>query len=78
MLIASLSLITLGIVGHLYFGTKYREFFLVDKDSMNRSLWQMITNLKQKHPVAANAYIGFCCASFVGVAMLVALQINSG
>ena len=35
---------------HLYFGTRYREFFVVDRSNFHQSYWSMIQAFKKHHP----------------------------
>lgn len=77
MLFGGLSLAAIGIFGHLYFGVKYRKYFVVDKHSLHRSSWSMIRNLKVEHPVAANIYLGVYFVSLIGVALMAADQISA-
>jgi hypothetical protein len=72
MSFAGLSLVVIGILGHLYFGVKYRSYFVVDKQSMHRSVWSMINDLKAEHPVAANIYRSV----IIGVVLMAADQIS--
>ncbi len=72
MSFAGLSLVVIGVLGHLYFGVKYRSYFVVDKQSMHRSVWSMINDLKAEHPVAANIYRSV----IIGVVLMAADQIS--
>ena len=76
MLFAGLSLVAIGVFGHLYFGVKYRRYFIVDKHSLHRSNWSMIKDLKVEHPVAANIYLIVYFVSLIGVALMAADQIS--
>ena len=76
MLFAGLSLVVLGVLGHLYFGVKYKRYFAVDRHSLHRSSLSMIKDLKVEHPVAANIYIGVYVMSFIGVALMTADRIS--
>ena len=76
MLFAGLSLVAIGVLGHLYFGVKYRRYFVVDKHSLDRSSWSMIKDLKVEHPVAANVYLGVFFISLIGVVLMAADQIS--
>jgi|FrelakmetLWP11LW_1041352.scaffolds.fasta_scaffold280719_1 hypothetical protein len=76
MLFTGLSLVAIGGFGHLYFGVKYRSFFVVDKHSLHRSSWSMIKDLKAEHPVAAHIYIGVYCVSLIGLVLIAAEQIS--
>ncbi len=77
MLFFGLFLVVIGVLGHLYFGVKYKRYFVVDKHSLHRSSWSMIKDLKVAHPVAANIYIGVYFISFIGLALLAADQITA-
>ena len=34
---------------HLYFGTRYREFFVVDRSNFRQSYWSMIREFQKHH-----------------------------
>ncbi len=36
----------------LYYGTRYRKFFVVDKATLNKTYWSMIVEFRQHHPTA--------------------------
>jgi hypothetical protein len=76
MLFAGLSLVAIGVLGHLYFGVKYRRYFAVDKHSLHRSSWSMIKDLKVEHPVAANIYLSVYFISLIGVVLIAADHIS--
>ena len=35
---------------HLYFGTRYREFFVVGRTNLHQSYWYMIQEFQKHHP----------------------------
>lgn len=72
MQVFGIILVAASIAGHLYFAMKYRSFFIVGKDQMHRSGWQMIKALKQNHPIAGNIYVGVYCVSILGIVLLAA------
>ena len=42
---------------HIYYGIRYREFFVTSKATMNVSYWSMIAEFKKHHPTAGGVLV---------------------
>lgn len=57
----------------LYYGIRYREFFVVSKETISRSYWSMILEFKQTHPKAGGV---LAVVVWLQVAVVLALAVS--
>ncbi|WP_434513600.1 hypothetical protein AB6Q56_13055 [Dechloromonas sp. ARDL1] len=66
-----LGLVAIAALAQLYFGERYREIFLVDKATINKTYVSMIRDLLDKHPSAGRLYVGLVSIQVVAIIALI-------
>ena len=58
---------------HLYFGTRYREFFVVGRSNVHQSYWSMIREFQKHHAKPAKVLISVI---WLQVLLVIALALS--
>lgn len=65
-----MGILGVATIAQLYFGSRYRSIFLVDKTTLNKSYFSMIRELLLKHPLAGKIYLGIIALQIFAILAL--------
>lgn len=67
-------MVVIAALIQLYFGSKYRDIFVIDSATINKSYISQIRNLNQKHPTAGRIYIFLVSVQILGIVTIATMS----